>query len=73
MLVTKTAKPSPTSQSCRQHISSPTSVTNIDVVDIIIWKYYLKFQVCTRQVEKNVVEVKLSVKEKDVVEQAQKQ
>ena len=24
-------KPSPTSQSCRQHISSPTSVTNIDV------------------------------------------
>ena len=24
-------KPSPTSQSCRQHISSPTSVTNIDL------------------------------------------
>ena len=28
----KRPKPSPTFQSCRQHISSPTSVTNIDVV-----------------------------------------
>ena len=32
MLVTKPTKPSPTSQSCRQHISSPTSVANIEVV-----------------------------------------
>ena len=31
MLMTKTSKPSPTSQSCQRHISSPTSVTNIDV------------------------------------------
>ena len=29
----KRPKPSPTSQSCHQHISSPTSVTNIDVVE----------------------------------------
>ena len=27
-------KPSPTSQSCRQHISSPTSVANIDVAGL---------------------------------------
>ena len=34
MLVTKsTLQPSSTSQSCRQHISSPTSVTNIDLAD----------------------------------------
>ena len=31
MLVTEMAKPTPTSQSYRQLISSPTSVTNIDV------------------------------------------
>ena len=31
----KTAKPSPTPQSCRQHISCPTSVTNIDVAFIV--------------------------------------
>jgi len=35
MLVTKSAKPSPTSQSSRQHISSPTSVANIDVALVI--------------------------------------
>ena len=29
-------KPSPTSQSCRQHISSPTSVTNIDVANKLL-------------------------------------
>ena len=29
----KRPKPSPTSQSCNQHISSPTSVTNVDVAD----------------------------------------
>ena len=34
MLVIKMAKPSPKSQSCRQHISSPTSVTNIDVAEL---------------------------------------
>jgi len=27
----KWQKPSPTSQSCRQNISAPTSITNIDV------------------------------------------
>ena len=31
MMVNKMAKPSSTSESCRQHISSPTSVINIDV------------------------------------------
>ena len=30
-------KPLPTSQSCRQHISSPTSVANIDVVANKLW------------------------------------
>ena len=30
----KRPKPSPTSQSCRQHISSPTSVTNIEVATL---------------------------------------
>ena len=34
MLVTKTAKSVTKSQSCRQHISSPTSVTNIDVASL---------------------------------------
>jgi len=33
----KWPKPSPTSQSCRQHISSPTFVTNIDVALEIRW------------------------------------
>ena len=32
----KRRKPSPTSQSCRQHISSPSSVTNIDVATKIL-------------------------------------
>ena len=35
MIVNKIAKPSSTSKSCRQHISSPTSVTNIDVTMVI--------------------------------------
>ena len=33
----KRPKPSPRPQSCRQHISSPTSVTNIDVASPIWW------------------------------------
>ena len=37
MLMTKTAKLSPTSKSCRKHISSPTFVTNIDVAGIWAW------------------------------------
>ena len=47
----KRPKPSPTSQSCHQHISSPTSVTKIDVTIlktyiecIIIWKFYLSLE-----------------------------
>ena len=33
-------KPSPTSQSCRQHISSPTSVTNIDVA-VLVYCFFI--------------------------------
>ena len=31
-------RPKPSSQSCRQHISSPTSVANIDVAKVYCWK-----------------------------------
>ena len=34
-LVTNISNQSPTSQTCRQHISSPTSVTNIDVAKML--------------------------------------
>ena len=46
MLKTKRAKsfgpkPSPSFQYCRQHISSPTSITNIDVVNDISGEIYI--------------------------------
>jgi len=39
----KRPKPSPTSQSCRQHISSPTSVTNIDVSQSLLPDSHVRY------------------------------
>ena len=36
---------SPTSQTCHQHIASPTSVTNIDVTKILACHIFLSFRI----------------------------
>ena len=43
----KRSKPLPTSQNCRQHISSPTSVTHIDVAYSVLRIHYTSICTCT--------------------------
>ena len=54
----KWPKPSPTSQSCRQHISSPTLATNIDVAKKQLWwkrTYWIQKIISANRIERIMV------------------